>query len=345
MTIENRSACFDKQIYYRLIALWAVCEAFLGGMLHGLKLPVSGLLVGSCAVTCICLIAFYVPVKGAILKATLIVAVCKMMLSPHSPPPAYIAVFFQGLVAEILFFNKKHYRVACLLLGGLTLFESAIQRILVMTVLYGKNLWTVIDEFISHLTRQQVVTNYTLWLASGYILLHIFIGILVGFYAGKIVVHSQQWGLLHKDFIITPLAEDMNRLPAFKHGVRRKKMKGALFMVWLILIAIYLQSWLHIGKPILPPQIIMQLLLRSVTIVLSWYFLVSPLVMLLLKKWLTKQQQKSPLEIQEVLHLLPSTQYIIEQSWLLSNNHKGIERLARCCKIVLMNTLQKPYDR
>ena len=51
----------NQQLYYRLIALWVVCEALLGGIIHGFKLPVSGLIVGSSAVVCICLIAHYVP--------------------------------------------------------------------------------------------------------------------------------------------------------------------------------------------------------------------------------------------------------------------------------------------
>src|SRR5690349_19440211 len=96
-------------IYYRLIALWAVCEAMLGGIIHGLKIPVSGLVIGSCAVTCISLIGWYYPVKGAILKATLFVAICKMILSPQASFPAYIAVFFQGILGELLFHKRKHY--------------------------------------------------------------------------------------------------------------------------------------------------------------------------------------------------------------------------------------------
>ncbi|HEY6503012.1 MAG TPA: hypothetical protein VIZ28_03470, partial [Chitinophagaceae bacterium] len=90
-------------IYYRLIALWVLNEAMLGGIIHGLKIPVSGLIVGGAAVICICLIAWYVPKKGAIIKATIIVAIFKMMLSPQAPPPAYMAVFFQGLMGELLF--------------------------------------------------------------------------------------------------------------------------------------------------------------------------------------------------------------------------------------------------
>lgn len=65
----------NKEVYYRLIALWVLCESILGGIIHGFKIPVSGLLVGSSAVICICLIAYYVPVKGAIIKATILVAI------------------------------------------------------------------------------------------------------------------------------------------------------------------------------------------------------------------------------------------------------------------------------
>jgi len=54
----------NSLLYYRLIALWALAEALLGGIIHGLRIPVSGLVVGSCAVICICLIAWYAPAKG-----------------------------------------------------------------------------------------------------------------------------------------------------------------------------------------------------------------------------------------------------------------------------------------
>src|SRR5436190_3357420 len=105
----GQPSILDRQTYYRLIALWVVCEAMLGGIIHGLKLPVSGLIVGSAAVICISMISYYNPKRGSILKATIIVAIFKMMLSPQSPFPAYIAVFFQGLIAELIFMNRKSF--------------------------------------------------------------------------------------------------------------------------------------------------------------------------------------------------------------------------------------------
>ncbi|MES1224974.1 MAG: hypothetical protein ABUT20_56320, partial [Bacteroidota bacterium] len=139
----------NNQIYYRFIALWILCEAMLGGIIHGFKIPVSGLIIGSCSVICISLIAYYVPAKGSIIKATIIVAIFKMMLSPQASFPAYIAVFFQGFVGELLFFNKRFYLVACMLLAILTLLESATQRIFVLVIVYGTDFWKAINEFIS----------------------------------------------------------------------------------------------------------------------------------------------------------------------------------------------------
>src|SRR5689334_277335 len=106
----KKPAAYDQQVYYRIIALWVLSEALLGGIIHAFHIPVSGLIVGSAAVICICMIAFYVPVNGTIIKATIIVAIFKMLLSPQAPVLAYLAVFFQGILGELLFLNKKFYR-------------------------------------------------------------------------------------------------------------------------------------------------------------------------------------------------------------------------------------------
>src|ERR1700741_38442 len=135
-------------IYYRLIALWALCEAMLGAIIFTFRIPVSGLVIGSCAVVCISLIAWYVPAKGAIIKATLIVAIFKMMLSPQAPPPAYIAVFFQGLMGELLFWNRKYFRLFCVILALLAMVESAFQRVVSITIIYGNDFWTAVNGFL-----------------------------------------------------------------------------------------------------------------------------------------------------------------------------------------------------
>src|ERR1044071_7330386 len=170
---KTESTTTNSLIYYRLIALWVLNEAMLGGIIHGFKIPVSGLVVGSCAVICICLIAWYNPKKGAIIKATIIVAIFKMMLSPQAPPPAYIAVFFQGLMGEIFFWRRRLFMLSCMLVAVLSLLESGFQRILMLTIVYGMEFWTVVNEFVNRLTKQSKPTNYSLLIGAGYVLLHL----------------------------------------------------------------------------------------------------------------------------------------------------------------------------
>ena len=164
-----------------------IVEGMLGGLIHGLKLPVSGLVVGGAAVCCISMIAWHTQSRKAILQATIVVAIFKMMLSPHSPPPAYIAVFFQGWMGAVLFSERKHFALSCVLLGIIALFESAIQRILVLTFLYGVAFWETIDIFVSKVTGAKEVTPFSKFLAIAYILMHIVVGWIIGIIANRMV--------------------------------------------------------------------------------------------------------------------------------------------------------------
>jgi len=326
----------NKQIYYRLIALWVLCEAMLGGIIHGFKIPVSGLVVGSCAIVCICLLAWYIPVKGAIIKATIIVAIFKMMLSPQAPPPAYIAVFFQGLMGELLFWNKRYFRLSCILLAVLGLLESGLQRILVLTIIYGNDLWKVINDFINGLTKQKIATNYSLLIGSGYVLLHLITGLVVGWWASLLPKRIENWRSSRQYAMITenPAAVDMPAVTS-----KKRRLKKGLFMIWILLIGLYVQSYFNIGTPLLPSHISLKIFLRSLIIVLGWIFIIGPLLRQALHSWLKKKQTQSQQEVQEVLQLLPATQQLIAQSWKRSAVDKGWKRIITWSKIVLVNAL------
>ena len=326
----------NKQFYYRLIALWVLCEAMLGGIIHGFKIPVSGLVVGSCAIVCICLIAWYVPNKGAIIKATIIVAIFKMILSPQAPPPAYIAVFFQGLLGEALFWNRRFYRLSCILLAVLSLLESGLQRILMLTIVYGNDLWKVVNNFINGLTKQKLSTNYSLWIGGGYAALHFIAGILVGWWASLLPKRIEKWSKEEKYSIITEETATIILPVATK---KKKRVKIGLFIIWILLIGLYVQSYFKIGTPLLPSHISLKILLRSLIIVLGWIFIIGPLLTQLLHWWLKKKQTKSQQDVQEVLRLLPAMQQLIAQSWKQSSANKGWKKISTWSKMVLVNAL------
>ncbi len=334
--MHRKTAFNNSIIYYRLIALWVLNEALLGGIIHGLRIPVSGLIVGSCAVICICLIAWYVPGKGSIIKATIIVAIFKMMLSPQSPAPAYIAVFFQGFLGELLFWKKNKFHISCFLLAVAAMVESAVQRIFSLIIFYGNDFWTAFNDFISRITGQKTITNYSLLLAAAYVTLHIIAGVLVGGWAAGLPARIIVW---QKQII--------NRIPLTKAteaiipvaSTRRRTLKTGLLVIWILLILLYVQSYFKIGEPLLPTNIALKILVRSLIIILTWIFLVGPLLKRVLHKWLQKERSRFQNEIQQVLLLLPSTQRLIIESWRQSAHSNGTARIKMAIKSILVNAL------
>jgi hypothetical protein len=324
----------NSLIYYRLIALWVLCEAMLGSIIFTFKIPVSGLVIGGCAVVCISLIAWYVPAKGSILKATIIVAIFKMMLSPQAPPPAYIAVFFQGFIGELLFWNKRYFRVACILLAVLAMTESAFQRIIAITIIYGKDFWTAVNEFLNKLTGSTQLTDYSFFIILWYILLHVITGLLLGLWIGFLPAKIQMMRGFQKKYSIETSETTLN-IPQRK---RKKTWRILLFITWLALIALYVQAFFKIGDPVLPSHMAWRVLVRSVIIILTWYFFISPALKQLLHKWLQQKKQQSMQQVQQVLNLLPSTQGLMNRSWQLSSEKKGWKRIILCLKIILANT-------
>jgi nucleoside-triphosphatase THEP1 len=327
---------YDLQVYYRIIALWVLCEAMLGGIIHAFHIPVSGLIVGSAAVICICLIAYYVPVKGAIIKATIIVAIFKMMLSPQAPVLAYAAVFFQGGLGELLFWRRKFYRVACVLMGFLALLESGFQRIIVLTIVYGNNFWKAINSFFNDLSGQKNFTDYSFYFITGYVLIHVTVGLTIGWWAGVIPQKILNWQI---QFALFKMTESKNEKLIPGQIKKRKRLKTGLLIIWLALIMLYIQSYFQLGNPLLPPELPFQILVRSFIVILSWYFLIAPLSGFLLQSWLRKKKKGGQREIERIAALLPSTRKLLKESWGFASGKKGGGKIIFFSKLVLAKSL------
>lgn len=334
--VENLGAF--QQLYYRLIALWVICEGVAGGIMHGLRIPFSGMIISGSAVVCICLIGHFVPVKGAILKATIVVMIFKMMLSPHTPPTAYIAVLFQGIVGQTLFSFIHYHKLAAIILGVLALVESAIQRILVLVILYGSDFWKAVNEFIKKLLGVQTITNYTFWLAGIYILVHAIVGIFIGLLVARIIKKSQKGELLESKYAIQDIALGNPNFIKTRSKKKQKLKKGLLF-IWIILLILFLQSTFKIGEPILPSNQALMIFIRSLLIIFIWYYLIKPIATKWINRRLANRKEESKNQINAILLLLPSTENIFRKSWELSAEKKGFYRLGLFWKIVLGNTL------
>jgi MFS family permease len=215
--------------------------------------------------------------------------------------------------------------------------ESAVQRILVLIILYGTSFWNAVDQFLSKLTNQQGITNYTMMIAAGYILLHAVVGLLVGWFSANMATKSVKWP--SNNYFIKETPEQNRSVNSQKSSSRKRLMKLSFFLIWVLLIIVYLQSISGIGDPILPAHVSLQILFRSLLIVLTWYFLISPIVLAMMKRWLEKQKENNHRDIHQVMLILPSVKNLVSKSWSISEGNSKLQRVKMFFKILLVNAL------
>ena len=174
----------------RLTALWAFAECGLGGMLHALQMPFTGLIVGGLAVIIITLIAKFSDNNiSSIFKSLVIVLIIKLTISPFTPFPAYIAVSFQALIGCLLYPLLKVNYISVLLLSIVSMIESAIQKLLILTLIFGQSLWKATDAFFSFVANQFHLKSIhgADWLIGIYLAIYIAGGILIALFALKTI--------------------------------------------------------------------------------------------------------------------------------------------------------------
>lgn len=299
----------------RLTALWALSEAGLGGIMHALKVPFTGFFVGGFAVVLIALIAFYSNCNfRSIVQATLLVLLVKAGSSPHSPVTAYIAVAFQGIIGAVIFYALRYNRWSCILFGSVALLESALQKILVTTLIFGKSIWQAIDIFMESIFKDLHIANnisYSELVIILYVLSYLVLGIYLGFLAAN----------LPKNILKRKLnvLEKFRQLPVstrqYKIASKSKKANWLnYFFLLLSLSALYLLSE-QFSKAV-------YIFLRSISVMLFIFLIIHPLVILLinnLRKNREGQIEVLTLQIEEIkLIVFPSYQIALQEKGFLN---------------------------
>ena len=282
--------------FHRIVALWAFIECSLGGLAHAFKLPFTALYVGGGSMFCILLIARYVEAKK-IFQALGTVLSIKFLLNPHSPIGAYLAVSFQALLGYVLFRFSPFFRLNVILLFCLGFLESAFQKVLIMSFLYGKNLYKVLDkvlqDFSSLLGLNFLPDTFSLF--AVYICFYGLVGLFIGFLLGKYILLLEQKNWQFMDIHTNPVVE-LQSLP--NKGKREKKMYFSVFFLFLLLVFLYFSgekmSWWG-----------------AFLSILAIFFWFSGVLNMLLPYILPKQSSQYQ---REILDILPQIQHI----WHLS---------------------------
>ncbi len=328
----------DNQNYQisilKITALWAFSESAFGGILHALTIPLRGIFISSAAVLYISLVALFSKSSKEILKSILIVLIIKALVSPHSPLTAYFAVSVQGLLGYLLFITKKFYRSSALFLGILTLLFSGLQKIVVLTVLFGNTIWKSINIFIKQVSNEFLSLglnpdiHYAYLLIGLYVSIHLIAGIFIGIYAGmlpgRINYHSKQ---IPQAFI----EDSENNIP---HRDRKKKKKSWIFrpsgiIILSASILLLIFSYISPASQEITALEIIIMIVRSILLTLLWYAIFAPIVKKLFQKYLSNKKSAYAKEIDEIINLFPAFKKVVSYCWKNSISEKGVKRIRK----------------
>lgn len=279
--------------FHRIVALWAFIECSLGGLAHAFKLPFTALYVGGGSIFCILLIARYVEAKK-IFQALAMVLSIKFLLNPHSPIGAYLAVSFQALLGYVLFRFLPFFRLNVILLFCLGLLESAFQKVLIMSFLYGKNLYKVLDKILqdfSSLLGLSFVPD-TLGLFAIYVLFYGIVGIILGILVGNymLFLEKRNWQNVNKSL----KTETWEATDTANEAKRKNKMYFSFLFLLFLLIFLYLSG----------EQTAWWSVLLSIFAIIFWF---SGVLNIIFRYFLPKQSLQYQ---EEILNILPQIHHI-----------------------------------
>jgi len=337
---------YSPAITTRLTALWALSEAMLGGVLHAFRLPLTGLIIGSSAVIFIILLGTLDRRPGNILKATFLVMAVKAMVSPHVPVNAYLAILFQGLSGE-LFFRFLARQPAAVLTGIFSLLQSALQKILVLTLVFGMNLWASVDVFVTYILQQFILPaapekplSISLILILVYIFIHLAAGIMAALLGLRLLGRIKNY-----NGIIAPVTGNVF-VPESNKNKSKKRFRKKLS--WLLLggmsLSMLILSYLVpiFGKDQGGAALIM--IIRSAGIMLLWYIWLAPLMLRLVKKLLHRRQTLYWQDIYTIMEIFPVLRQMTVQSWMETKNRSLPGRMILFPENLLIRLLHTNQD-
>lgn len=336
---ENLSPSERTIAIQRLTALWALNESGLGGILHALQSPFTGLLVGSIAMICIAFICLFAKNKWQSIMASLaIVLIIKALVSPHSTPTAYIAVIFQGVTGAVIYRYIPHLLLASLLFVSVGLLESGIQRLLTLTILYGNTLWEAINIWGAWVTKQWSVVlplSSTRLIIYIYLAIHLVTGLIVGWIIYKMILAIHRlWGASQYQL---ELGRD-DKKDFIKPGTGRgKKWKRPILFFVLMLLVLFAYTMDESGTGF---QKGLLSITRAIVLLIIWFLFLAPLVIKLLKKILRRKHQQLSEQVAHTMDIIPQLVWILDKAWKETQELSSLRRLKSFVIHALLYILQ-----
>ncbi len=334
--MEKTTTLFTQE-QFRLTALWALAETALGGFLHALKIPLTGFLVGGFAVLVIGLLALTTPnAWKVILKATALVLLLKAVVSPHSPPMAYIAVAFQGFAGAFCFSNLPKF-MASYVFCIVAMLESALQKLLITTLILGMRFWNALDVFtmdVLHFFNVEKDFSFSLALVVLFVGLYFVWGAILGNWLRKlpaqIAIRKTKYG-------------DLLAATDIPQETIKKNKKNRIILLLFVLIC-YVLLFLVTNKADGIEKAIFALL-RSLFVVLFLYYVIGPVLQRMLAYWVAKNKDKHNNDLEQVTQFLPDFRLKLKPIYRhIAAENKGFKKYKEFVLALFVMAIHEDYN-
>jgi len=295
-------------------------ESGLGGLMFALHIPLTGIFVGGFAVVIITLIAFYAENKLAeLIKATIIVLIVKAAVSPHSPPPAYLAVAFQGFLGAALFGLFNYRKWVIYILSVLAMLESACQKLIMLTLVYGNSIWIALDKMLSGLFQEfslPQTIHYSYWIIAIYLCIYTVWAFVIAHFANSLPLYFQK----NAAQVLSDFKLHYSTQKAENELIRSKKRNRILLwfvsILAFILLIFWWNDWYSSSK-------LLSIAIRSIAAVLLLYYVLRPVLEWAIKKWLRSRNPSLKKEATGIMEAMPSVRNYVKPCWQMAQIQKG----------------------
>ncbi len=322
----------NKLAIQRLTALSALNESGLGGLMHAFDSPFTGIVVGGIAIILISMICYLSDNKWQTIMTSLtIVLIIKAAVSPHSNITAYFAVSFQAILGAFLFSIFNSISVASILLGIISMAESAVQKVLVLFVLYGKTLWEAIDQlgdWISGKLGYLIPFSTSKALIITYVSFYALAGFITGIFISKMIQSiNNNWDNPKYNLTIDPsVLKDREVSSSKKPPIKMVALVFGLLLISMMVYGYITGGWMK-GVYVFG---------RTVILLGIWYLLIAPILLKWIQKKLKRRKSELSEEIDHVFDLMPYMKWIASKAW---NESKGRGFISRIYDFVLHSLL------
>jgi hypothetical protein len=302
----------------RIIAVWAFCEAGLGGLMHALKIPFTGIVLGGFSVLSLCLLSLHGYRRTKLVEASLLIMLVKFAASPQAPIQAYIAVGFQGLIAALLLPLAPSSRLMYATVGAIALAESALQRFFFLWLFMGKAPFQAFDELVKNVSKslhlQLGQGSTSIQLIAVYTLLHMIWGTWLALSAlrfPQFIAKEQE--AISKSFFEWKSLNPNQALPT--------KTKKSAWLKWYaisLLLSLLVLFFFPGGK-----KDLLAIMLRSLGAIFLMFVVLRPLM----RKWLERSSKRHKNDVDLLLSSVDVLRLSVVPAWFISKGKRGFNRL------------------